>query len=113
MTEQIGSLIYLANGQEIRAEVKRKFDEWTVAIDGRTFTVERLAAPYAFLGYGELLLIQLQNGKTFGVVLQPDEYRHHVARLYLVESIDATICLLDKEPEAWRDMTDAEYERER
>ncbi|SRR5258706_2251738 len=125
------SLVYLADGREIRVEVQRHGDGGTIEFEGRTITVERLARPYEFLGYGELVPIKLRSGRTWGAVLQPQEYEHHVATIDIGESelklirahnpgdiitsgeSTAITALYEQETGQWREMTDQEYEKER
>lgn len=73
--------VYLADGQEIRAEVTGHYKSGMVEYDGRTIPVERLAPPFEFAGYGELVPIKLQNGQTLEAVLQPHEYEYHIATI--------------------------------
>src|SRR5260370_7009167 len=80
------NLVVLGEGREIRGEVERHYDGGTVDVDGHTITVERLARPYEFLGYGELVRIKLKSGKTWGAVLQLQEYQQHVATVNIGES---------------------------
>src|SRR5437868_785524 len=83
------STIYLANGEQAQAEVNGVSLEdgsGYVFVHGREIKVGRLASPYEFLGYGEVLTIHLQTGKTFVAVLQPQEYEHHVANIDIGES---------------------------
>ena len=122
------NLVYLADGREIRAEVQRHYDGGTVDVDGHTITVERLERPYEFLGYGELVRIKLKSGKTWGAVLQPQEYQHHVATVDVGESeLELTrahhpgdvitsskstpiMAVYDQTTKQWREMTDEERE---
>lgn len=106
------SLVYLADGREIRVEVPGFSDMGTIEFEGRTMTVERLAPPYEFLGYGEVVHVKLK-GKLWGFVLRPEEYRHHVARLYLDNSYDPIRILLDTDTREWREMTNEESALER
>ncbi len=75
------NLVYLADGCEITADVQRSYASGTITVDGRTITVERLAPPYEFRGYGELLHIHLVDGTVFGTTLQPQEYERHFAMI--------------------------------
>jgi hypothetical protein len=105
------SLIYLADGREIRAETPFA-ESGPIHFEGRTMTVERFAPPYEFLGYGELVRVKLK-GKLWGFILRPEEYRHHVARLYLDNISDPILILLDADTREWREMTDEESALER
>lgn len=75
------NLVYLANGREITADVERSYESGTILVEGRTITVERLAPPYEYRGYGELLHIRLADGTVFGTTLQPQEYERHFAMI--------------------------------
>jgi hypothetical protein len=120
------NLVYLADGREIRAEVQRHYNSGTIDVDGHAIIVERLARPYEFLGYGELVPIKLKSGETWGAVLQPQEYQHHVATVDVGESeleqvrahnpgdvitsgkSTYIMVVYDQATRQWREMTDEE-----
>src|SRR5260370_18780157 len=80
------NLVVLGEGREIRGEVERHYDGGRLCVDGPTITVERLARSYESSGYGELVRIKLKSGKTWGAVLQLQEYQQHVATVNIGES---------------------------
>jgi beta-lactamase superfamily II metal-dependent hydrolase len=128
------SMIYLANGEQASAAVNGVSPQdgsGYVLVHGRNIKVGRLAAPYEFLGHGEVVTIHLQSGKTFVAVLQPQEYEHHVANIDIGEGDLALIrahnpgdvitsgestmitAVYEQETGQWREMTNEEYEKER
>jgi hypothetical protein len=127
------STIYLANGEQVSAHVNGISPDGSgyVLVDGREVKVMPLAAPYKFLGYGEVVTIHLQDGKPFVAVLQPQEYEHHVANIDIGESDLALLrahnpgdiitsgestfitAVYEQATGQWREMTDEEYEKER
>jgi hypothetical protein len=108
------STIYLANGEEARANVNGislEDGSGFAMVHGREIKVGPLPDTWRALGYGEIVSIALQSGEAISTVLTPEQYTMHVAYLYRNESIEATICVFDAG--AWREMTDQEYEQER
>ena len=76
------STIYLANGEEVRANINGFSPEdgsSYVMVQGREVKVGPLPDTWRSLGYGEIVPIVLQSGETISTVLTPDEYQHHVA----------------------------------
>ena len=110
------STIYLANGEQARAEVlgiEPSDGSGYMFVHDREVKVGPLPGTWRALGYGEIVSITLQTGEVIETVLLPEEYGNHVAYLYRNESLEATICLRDSDSGAWREMTDPEYEKER
>jgi hypothetical protein len=110
------SVIYLANGEQVRANVNgiSPVDgSGYVMVHRREVKVGPLPDTWSALGYGEIIPITLQGGLVIEAVLPPEDYINHVTYLYRDTQIDATICLLDEDLGAWREMTDQEYEKER
>lgn len=110
------STIYLANGEQVSANVNGISPEdgsGYVLVHDREVKVGPLPDTWRALGYGEIVSVTLQTGESIETVLLPEEYGNHVAYLYRKTSIEATICVLDEGSSAWREMTDQEYEKER
>ncbi len=110
------STIYLANGEQVRANVNGidpSDGSGYVMVHRREVKVKPLPDTWSALGYGEIVSITLQTGVVIEAVLSPEEYLNHIAYLYPTAQVDATICLLDSGSNAWREMTDQEYEKER
>jgi len=122
--------VYLADGRRIRADISDVAGQTPVIeYDHHTIPVAPLAPPYDTLGYGEIVSIALASGRNWQAVLQPQEYQYHVASLdtpssetvrahnagdVITDGKDSTItAVYDQTIQAWREMTDAEYERER
>ena len=106
--QQAGSLVFLADGREIRAEVERVFDSGTIKFEGKTIRVEKLAEPYDLLGYGEVVVIQREKSMPLGAILRPEEYRKGVASIGLDNSSIPLICQRDQAGQ-WRELTAEEY----
>lgn len=79
------SLVYLADGREIRAEVESSHGIGTIQFEGRTISVEKLPAPYEYRGWGEVVHIRLK-GHLWGFVLKLQEYTNHMAMVDIVKA---------------------------
>lgn len=110
------SPVYLATGEQVYVHINGiSPDDGSghALIGEREINVAPLPTPWQGLGYGEVVTITLQSGKTIISVLTPEEYTRHTAYLFLDAGADATICLLDKSTGQWREMTGDEYDKER
>ena len=128
------SVVYLANGEQVRANVNVVSPEdgsGYVLVHGREIKVMPLPDTWRSFGYGEVVNIQLQTGKTFITVLQPQEYEHHVANVDvgksaldqvrahnpgdIITSGESTmiIAIYEQTTKQWREMREQEYEKER
>lgn len=106
-------LVYLADGQELQTEVTLADNEHgTIELAGSTIPVDRLAEPYSFLGYGQLVEIAVQTGEPFSTTLQPEEYHNHYAYIQVSET-EFISALYDSQAGLWRELTDAEYAQDR
>lgn len=110
MTTGNGSIVYLADGREIRAEVERFYDQGRIQFEGRTITVERLPAPYQYRGYGELVIIKRrgQGNMPQGAVLHLREYENHIANVPVEDG--KIMAKYDQTTKEWREMTDEEIQ---
>jgi hypothetical protein len=123
-----GSIVYLADGREIRAEVERFYDQGRIQFESRTITVERLPRPYDGRGYGELVIIKRPGKTPLGAVLHPHEYVNHIANVpvadieteqarrrypgdVITQSQSGSImAMYDQTTKEWREMTDEEIQ---
>lgn len=107
--QQVGSIVFLADGRQIRANVERVYNSGTIELDGQTITVEKLAEPYEALGYGEVVVIQRGKGTIpHGAILRPDEYTQGSAHIAIDNSGNPLICQRDQAGQ-WRELTAEEY----
>ncbi len=110
------STVYLTNGEQVQANVNGinpSDGTGYVMVHGREVKVGPLPDVWRSLGYGEIVTITLQTGEVIKAVLSPEDYLKHVAYIYRNENIEPTICVFDESRNAWREMREQEYEKER
>jgi hypothetical protein len=74
--------IYLADGREVRADVSLGLGgRGMVIVDDQEIKVARLAAPYQYRDYGEVVNVTLQDGRVVATTLRAYEYENHMAQI--------------------------------
>ena len=105
------STIYLANGEQVQANVNGislEDGSGSVFVHGRAIKVVPLPSPWAF-AWSESITVTRTDGSTFEVALTPDQIAQNTA---IIERRNETISLLSDNG-VWREMSDQERERER
>lgn len=105
------SIIYLANGEQVSANVNGLSLEdgsGYVMVHGREIKVMPLQSPWSF-AWSEVITIKRNDGSTFETELTPVQIRQKTATL---DQGDETIYLL-LDTGIWREMTEQERGQER
>ncbi len=78
----VESLVYLGNGHSLHTTVTLGLagTGWVV-VNGQEVVVARLASPYQYRDYGELVRITLLDGREVASTLRPYEYENHMAQV--------------------------------
>ena len=104
------SQVYLSDGRDLYAEIVLQDGETgAITLEDQEIRIGSLAAPYEFLGYGELVAVTLQNGDQVQKTLQPQEYQNHYAYIALSDIDTRTAIYIDGQ---WRELTPKEYEQD-
>ena len=105
------STIYLANGEQVQANVNGLSLEdgsGSVFVHGRTIKVVPLSSPWTF-AWSEAITITRRDGSTLEVALTPVQIAEQAA---IIDQGNETISLLSDNG-VWREMSDQEREHER